>query len=130
MVLSSFLQVLTLPTARPSWAGTTVAVIRRIQTTQARLCVPRRNTFLCLIHFLSILQSATKIPCFLRHSISFFGETPDKKKVMEFSFGLQKENCSSVRANNVYLEGTFVIVAPTVLAPKKQFLASGKCDNT
>lgn len=68
-------------------------------------------------------------PMLPQHSISFFGETPDKKKVMEFHLVFKKKVAAPYAPTMCTSKGV-CDCTPTILALKKQFLASGHCDNT
>jgi hypothetical protein len=75
------------------------------------------------------LNKCYQNPNLPQHSISFFGETPDKKKVMEFHL-VFKDNISPPYSPALCNSKGVCECSPTVYALKKQFLSSGRCEDT
>ncbi|KAI2495706.1 hypothetical protein MHU86_18795 [Fragilaria crotonensis] len=68
-------------------------------------------------------------PHFGRRSISFFGETPDKTKVIEFHLIFKTNNTDELKGVNCTKRGTCVC-SEELLSLKQDFLNAGKCDTT
>ena len=68
-------------------------------------------------------------PHFGRRSVSFFGETPDTTKVMEFHLIFKTNNTDQLKGVNCTSRGTCAC-SEELLSLKQGFLNAGKCNDT
>lgn len=78
--------------------------------------------------FIDFIQCYSN-PNFGGRSVSFFGETPDEKKVIEFHMIFKTNNTDQYKGINCQDNGSCEC-SPELLSLKKGFLALGKCENT
>ena len=94
----------------------------------ATMCSQARYYPLAQPEFID-LAKCYQNPRMIEHSISFFGETPDRKKVMEFHLVFKKQMQSPYAPQLCNTMGV-CDCPPAIVALKKKFLAAGKCVDT
>lgn len=94
----------------------------------ATMCSEARYYPLAEPEFIN-LNKCYQNPRIQQHSITFFGETPDKKKIMEFHLVFKQPMADPYVPQLCNVMGVCEC-PPKIVALKKKFLAAGKCKDS